>query len=210
MVSHCGRSCRWLPRLTLAVCLLLTDALSCHNFAVDDHKLLDHLEGGGRLKQPAGCPVPVLDIMLTCWNKFPDVRPVCDDFCINDISSWISIIDIIILTEAAIAHLRQSFNSIIELLKKVPVSQQENFYEELSSLSFPLLSNQSILVQKPTNTSPTAPSMKSPVMSVEAHRQESMFMKPLWDLSTLTMRRSWRGETCSFTTQLLTNSSQVI
>ena len=43
---------------------------------VDDHKLLPHLESGGRLQQPRGTPEAAYEIMLACWNNYPDVRPV--------------------------------------------------------------------------------------------------------------------------------------
>jgi serine/threonine protein kinase len=44
---------------------------------VDDHKLLEHLESGGRLEQPVGCPPAVYDVMMACWDSHPDARPVC-------------------------------------------------------------------------------------------------------------------------------------
>ena len=43
---------------------------------VDDHKLLPLLESGGRLQQPRGTPEAAYEIMLACWNNYPDVRPV--------------------------------------------------------------------------------------------------------------------------------------
>jgi len=46
---------------------------------VDDHKLLPYLEGGERLSCPLGCSSAVFDLMLACWNTFPELRPSFED-----------------------------------------------------------------------------------------------------------------------------------
>ena len=39
------------------------------------NKVLEQVEQGYRMPQPLGCPDPLYQIMLECWNTDPEKRP---------------------------------------------------------------------------------------------------------------------------------------
>ena len=38
--------------------------------------ILAYLDGRGRLEQPSGCPDEIYQLMMSCWDKYPESRKV--------------------------------------------------------------------------------------------------------------------------------------